>query len=839
MIVWLASYPRSGNTFFRVILNSVFELKTYSVYDDRYDIGADEATSDVVGHVFLPDDSTSMQEHDDAQPGWSMPTATIEKMRKDKELYIVKTHELQDEFIHPEDKVIYLLRDGRESTLSFWKYSVDFIASKKSLNEFIASGAWGAHVRSWNPASRDNTLLVKFEELIDDPEKMISKISDFIEAKPKGGEIPTFEELKKINPKFFRSGKKSSWQDIYSTKDHELFWEKNSEEMIKYGYTEPLPEGYVIDGNKLLPKVTVVTVSYNAEKEIERTIQSVLGQTYPHVEYIIIDGASTDGTVDIIKKYEDKLGYWISEPDEGIYYAMNKAIDKASGKWVNFMNAGDTFTDESVIERMIKQSSSDADIYYGSRYIISDNNSPILQQYTSLHTIYQKMPFGHQASFTKKEILKKLKFDISYKLSADYDFFIRAYRDNFSFHELDFPVCNFHTGGLSYQRYTKSIFETLKILSDYVNDEGVENSIYYKNFIKKITYKARHQYETTIKVLRDKMEDCETKQCTQKHNKEIVQNFNSMVTKLDQLSNLKFYKTPIKKYRAYKQALNTYLSLPKQIFSKTYLLPTDNLQSQPFKTFCISEEEQPIMIFQVGKVGSSTMAKSLKNRFSNLPIYQIHNIQTANELLEKEKQLKHMGGFYHFSTGMELKNIIAKYPDIKWKVIIGIREPIKRWVSDIFQNIDERYAYFYNLDGTIKQEELLKFIKKTLETEPMQVWFQEELEPTFNINIFQYDFDKTKGYTIISKNNVEILIYQLEKLKESFSIMMEEFLDLKLEYPYSANQAKDKAYASDYNFILQKLKFDEKYLRTFYKKPVTSHFYSNTDIENFINIWKK
>lgn len=206
-----------------------------------------------------------------------------------------------------------------------------------------------------------------------------------------------------------RSGKKSSWQDIYSTKDHELFWEKNSEEMIKYGYTEPLPEGYVIDGNKLLPKVTVVTVSYNAEKEIERTIQSVLGQTYPHVEYIIIDGASTDGTVDIIKKYEDKLGYWISEPDEGIYYAMNKAIDKASGKWVNFMNAGDTFTDESVIERMIKQSSSDADIYYGSRYIISDNNSPILQQYTSLHTIYQKMPFGHQASFTKKEILKKLK----------------------------------------------------------------------------------------------------------------------------------------------------------------------------------------------------------------------------------------------------------------------------------------------------------------------------------------------------------------------------------------------------------------------------------------------
>ncbi len=84
-----------------------------------------------------------------------------------------------------------------------------------------------------------------------------------------------------------------------------------------------------------------MTVTYNAEELLEETILSVINQSYKNIEYIIIDGASTDGTIDIIKKYEEKIDYWMSEPDEGIYFAMNKAIEKATGKWINFMNAGD------------------------------------------------------------------------------------------------------------------------------------------------------------------------------------------------------------------------------------------------------------------------------------------------------------------------------------------------------------------------------------------------------------------------------------------------------------------------------------------------------------------
>ena len=94
--------------------------------------------------------------------------------------------------------------------------------------------------------------------------------------------------------------------------------------------------------------ISVITVCYNAENNLERTILSVLNQTYSNIEYIIIDGGSTDGTIDLIKKYADKITYWQSETDKGIYDAMNKGIQKATGEWINFMNAGDLFSSTTI-----------------------------------------------------------------------------------------------------------------------------------------------------------------------------------------------------------------------------------------------------------------------------------------------------------------------------------------------------------------------------------------------------------------------------------------------------------------------------------------------------------
>jgi len=235
MIVWLASYPRSGNTFFRVILNSIFDIKTYSIYDDRGDIGADEKTSDIVGHEFLPEDFD------------------IQKARESDETFYIKTHELLDKRVHENDKTIYLIRDGRESSLSYTKhrnlYSAVSVRLKDIIygNTFVSS--WGEHVASWNPKNRDNTLLIKFEELIKDPSLFIEQISHFLEKQPVNGEIPTFEELKQINPKFFRSGKTNSWEDIYTEEEHIAFWMAHYPQMIEYGYDYKVPKTLLDNSN--------------------------------------------------------------------------------------------------------------------------------------------------------------------------------------------------------------------------------------------------------------------------------------------------------------------------------------------------------------------------------------------------------------------------------------------------------------------------------------------------------------------------------------------------------------------------------------------------------------
>ena len=118
----------------------------------------------------------------------------------------------------------------------------------------------------------------------------------------------------------------------------------------------------------VFPKISVVTVSYNAVTTIEETILSVVNQTYKNIEYIIIDGGSTDGTVDIIKKYADRIDYWVSEPDKGIYDAMNKGIVKSTGEWIHFLNAGDVYLNTHILEdciRCFNEKKVKADVLYG------------------------------------------------------------------------------------------------------------------------------------------------------------------------------------------------------------------------------------------------------------------------------------------------------------------------------------------------------------------------------------------------------------------------------------------------------------------------------------------
>lgn len=179
-------------------------------------------------------------------------------------------------------------------------------------------------------------------------------------------------------------------------------------------------------------RISVVTVCYNAVDCIEQTMLSVLDQTYHDIEYIIIDGGSTDGTVDIIKKYADRLAYWISEPDKGIYDAMNKGIAVATGDYINFMNAGDTFRDQSSIDTYVDVIKPESEIIYGD-VIIKYHSRFQYRKPLWLDHLSECLPFCHQSVIVKTGLLRDRQFDTSYRILGDYDFFYSCYKRGLCF----------------------------------------------------------------------------------------------------------------------------------------------------------------------------------------------------------------------------------------------------------------------------------------------------------------------------------------------------------------------------------------------------------------------
>ncbi len=206
-------------------------------------------------------------------------------------------------------------------------------------------------------------------------------------------------------------------------------------------------------------KISVVTVCYNAADLIESTIKSVLDQTYPNIEYIVIDGGSTDGTVDIILKYSDKISYWTSEPDNGIYDAMNKGIKAATGDYINFLNAGDRFSNKEVLDKIAPKLSGQSIVSGAWRRCYKTGASKLAYPQRP-EVLKVEMPICHQATFVKLTYHKKHPFDSSYLLSADYDFFYKAWRGGETFYMTNDVIVDFLEGeGVSTHNISLSVKE--------------------------------------------------------------------------------------------------------------------------------------------------------------------------------------------------------------------------------------------------------------------------------------------------------------------------------------------------------------------------------------------
>lgn len=196
-------------------------------------------------------------------------------------------------------------------------------------------------------------------------------------------------------------------------------------------------------------KFTIVTVCFNSEKVIEETIKSVVSQRNCNIEYIVIDGNSRDGTADIINRYSDKIDYFVSEPDNGIYDAMNKGIAAATGDYINFMNAGDIFVNDNVLsdlQNMIH--AKDYDVVFGDE-IKCYSWGEVLQPGRHFSKDIKGMPFGHQSTFVKTALMKEFRFDTSYRILADQKFMTSLYKKGKIFFHVELAVAKYDMYGLS------------------------------------------------------------------------------------------------------------------------------------------------------------------------------------------------------------------------------------------------------------------------------------------------------------------------------------------------------------------------------------------------------
>lgn len=202
----------------------------------------------------------------------------------------------------------------------------------------------------------------------------------------------------------------------------------------------------------LYKKISIITVCYNSEPTIERAIKSVILQDYPSIEYIVIDGGSMDGTVDIIKKYAKNISYWESEADRGIYDAMNKGINHATGEIVAFLNSDDWYP-ENIFPEIARQFMSDEmQILCGEMYVHQSGHVERwhIKEKKMKQQLRIRMGFSHPAMFVRRSLFEEYgNFDTQYQIAADYDWLLRMYDNHVSIAVTDKVLCNFSYGGIS------------------------------------------------------------------------------------------------------------------------------------------------------------------------------------------------------------------------------------------------------------------------------------------------------------------------------------------------------------------------------------------------------
>ena len=261
--------------------------------------------------------------------------------------------------------------------------------------------------------------------------------------------------------------------------------------------------------------LSIITINYNNREGLRKTIESVVNQTYRDFEYIVIDGGSTDGSVEVIKEYADRIDYWVSEKDNGIYDAMNKGIDKAKGEYCQFLNSGDSFHSTNVLE-LVLPSLDGTDIVVGQIFLSNTLSASEIIPSVSMLRLYERS-LPHSSAYISTRLLKKHKYDTSLKIVSDWKFYIQTLiYENASYKFIETIVSNFDTNGISSQNTALVMSEREQVLKEllperirldyfkFVNGQGYQENSYDQFFVQTRKYPqyAKLVYSISVIIMR-------------------------------------------------------------------------------------------------------------------------------------------------------------------------------------------------------------------------------------------------------------------------------------------------------------------------------------------------
>ncbi len=247
--------------------------------------------------------------------------------------------------------------------------------------------------------------------------------------------------------------------------------------------------------NNLHPKFSIITVTYNAGKVLEDTIQSVVFQTYRNVEYIIVDGGSNDNTLDVVHKYQERISKVISEPDKGLYDAMNKGIRMATGDYLCFLNAGDELHENETLQKVVHtlKGKEFPDVIYGETAIIDEEGHFLHMRRLStpehLHwkSFKQGMLVCHQAFFARRELALANPYDLQYRFSADLDWCIRIMKQSKNLHNTYLTIIDYLNEGMTTQNHKASLKERFRIMAKHYG--WISTILHHGWFVIRLFYK--------------------------------------------------------------------------------------------------------------------------------------------------------------------------------------------------------------------------------------------------------------------------------------------------------------------------------------------------------------